>query len=569
MELAHIPLDKLSISTQNMRHGAKPPVITDIMPSIQKLGIQQPLLVRKHGEGFEIVAGRRRYFSLMEIAKNDKSDKKVEDVPCAIMAAGDDAAALEASLIENIARVDPDLMSRYETFTKLVAQGKTVADIAETFGATEIMVKRSLALGNLIPAIRELFQAEEIEMETIRLLTLASVTQQKKWLKLKKKNNEPNNWQLKQWLFDGELKLSHALFPLEKYKGQIVTDLFGEDGYFTNSKKFWELQNRYIADMRDNHIKVGWDDVIILETGDQFNQYGHTETLKKEGGKVFIEVRKSGEVTEYKGFITNEEYDRRMRKLAKKDDNSAPVIKPELTKAAQNYVALHRHNAVRVSLLSKPDMALRLMVAHAICGSRHWHVELDPQSSMKDETKISIQDSIAQKAFMKERDEICKLMNWISMQGEPVKPSSYMLDIIKVVQTLQTLPDKDVMRVLTFVMSETLGCGEVLVEWLGNEFNINMWDYWHPEAAFFDLVRDKKAINAMLEDVGGEYVANSNVTSTAKVQKKIINDYLTGEGREQQLDWMPNYMKFPFQSYTEGEAGELSDSAKYAKEYAK
>ena len=569
MELAHIPLDKLSISTQNMRHGAKPPVITDIMPSIQKLGIQQPLLVRKNGEGFEIVAGRRRYFSLMEIAKNDKSDKKVEDVPCAIMAAGDDAAALEASLIENIARIDPDLMSRYETFTKLVVQGKTVADIAETFGATEIMVKRSLALGNLTPAIRELFQAEEIEMETIRLLTLASVTQQKKWLKLKKKNNEPKNWQLKQWLFDGELKLSHALFPLEDYKGQIVTDLFGEDGYFTNSRKFWGLQNRYIAEMRDNHIKVGWDDVIILETGDQFSEWNHTETLKKEGGKVFIEVRKSGEVTEYKGFITNEEHDRRMRKLAKKDDNSTPVIKPELTKAAQNYVALHRHNAVRVSLMTKPDMALRLMVAHAICGSRHWRVELDPQSSMKDETKISIQDSIAQKAFIKERDEICKLMNWISMQGEPVKPSSYMLDIIKVVQTLQTLPDKDVMRVLTFVMSETLGCGEVLVEWLGNEFNINMWDYWHPEAAFFDLIRDKKAINAMLEDVGGEYVANSNVTSTAKVQKKIINDYLTGEGREQQLNWMPNYMKFPFQSYTEGEAGELSDSAKYAKEYAK
>ena len=101
MELAHIPLNKLSISTQNMRHGGKPPVITDIMPSIQKLGIQQPLLVRKNGEGFEIVAGRRRYFSLMEIVKNDKSDKKVEDVPCAIMAAGDDAAALEASLNRN------------------------------------------------------------------------------------------------------------------------------------------------------------------------------------------------------------------------------------------------------------------------------------------------------------------------------------------------------------------------------------------------------------------------------------------------------------------------------------
>ena len=157
MELAHIPLDQLTISNQNMRHSAKTPNISDIMPSIQKFGIQQSLLVRKNGKGFEIVAGRRRYFSLLEIAKNDKGDKKVDDVPCAIMAAGDDAAALEASLIENIARIDPDLMTRFETFAKLVAQGKTVPDIAETFGVTEIMVKRSLALGNLIPAIRKLF----------------------------------------------------------------------------------------------------------------------------------------------------------------------------------------------------------------------------------------------------------------------------------------------------------------------------------------------------------------------------------------------------------------------------
>ena len=104
MELAHIPLDQLKVSALNMRHGRKAPDISDILPSIRARGVQQPLLVRKNGKGYEIVAGRRRFFSLKQIAKESG---KITPIPCAIMVAGDDAAALEASLIENIARYDP------------------------------------------------------------------------------------------------------------------------------------------------------------------------------------------------------------------------------------------------------------------------------------------------------------------------------------------------------------------------------------------------------------------------------------------------------------------------------
>ncbi len=89
MELAHIPLEQLKVSTLNMRHGRKSPDITDILPSIRARGVQQPLLVRKNGKGYEIVAGRRRFFSLKQIAKESG---KIAPIPCAIMAAGDAAA---------------------------------------------------------------------------------------------------------------------------------------------------------------------------------------------------------------------------------------------------------------------------------------------------------------------------------------------------------------------------------------------------------------------------------------------------------------------------------------------
>ena len=183
MQLAHIELDRLSISALNMRHGKKAPDVSDILPSVRKRGVLVPLLVRPHGQPdhFEIVAGRRRWFSAKTVREEGG---EVAPLPCAIMEEGDDAAALEASLIENIARLDPDEMSRYETFAQLVKKGRTVPDIAATFGITERQVTQRLALGNLLPRIRDAYRSEDIDVETIRHLTLASKAQQKEWLAL-------------------------------------------------------------------------------------------------------------------------------------------------------------------------------------------------------------------------------------------------------------------------------------------------------------------------------------------------------------------------------------------------
>jgi len=126
MTLAHIELDNLSISPLNMRHAKKAPDTSDILPSVRKRGILMPLLVRPNGTptSFEIVAGRRRWFAARTVKEEQGS---FPPVPCHIMDEGDDADALEASLIENIARQDPDEMTQYEVFTRLVVkEGRTV-----------------------------------------------------------------------------------------------------------------------------------------------------------------------------------------------------------------------------------------------------------------------------------------------------------------------------------------------------------------------------------------------------------------------------------------------------------
>jgi ParB family transcriptional regulator, chromosome partitioning protein len=178
MQIDQIPLDRLSVSKANMRQGKKPPDITDILPSIIRRGVLSPLFVRPNCQDghYEIVAGKRRYFASLEAAKQGQDDLAL---PCIVIGDADDADALEISMIENMLRQAPDPVTQWESYTRLVKEGRTVDSIATTFALTELQVKRILALGNLLPRIREAYRAEEIDAETIRHLTLATKAQQK------------------------------------------------------------------------------------------------------------------------------------------------------------------------------------------------------------------------------------------------------------------------------------------------------------------------------------------------------------------------------------------------------
>ncbi len=286
MDLMHIPLCELSIAKTNVRHGVKKADYEDLVPSIQQRGILQPLLVRKNGKGYEIVAGRRRYLAVQSL---EKEGLEIEAIPCAIMAKGDDAAAVEASLIENVHRLPMDDMDQFEAFQRLLKEGRTIEEIANTFGVTEIMVKRRLAIANLSPKIRTAYRAEEIDGETLRALTIASKQQQKDWLLLFEdpEQHAPRGGNLKRWLLGGsQIPTSNALFDLANCKGEIVSDLFGEESYFANPDTFWPLQNEAIAKLKASFEANGWTRVEVMEQNQRFHDWDYEKTSKKKGGAV-------------------------------------------------------------------------------------------------------------------------------------------------------------------------------------------------------------------------------------------------------------------------------------------
>ena len=557
MRLDHVEFSKLSVSTANMRYGKKAPDVSDILPSIRTRGILVPLLVRPNGspDTFEIVAGSRRY-RCAQIIFDECGE--VEPLPCAFMKPGDDAAALEASLIENIARLDPDEVSQWETFARLVKEGRTVAEIAATFGITDRMVGQRLALGNLLPKIRQAYRNGEIGGDSIRHLTLASKAQQKEWLALFEDAEQcaPTGTQLKQWLFGGQsIATSVALFPLEQYQGRIVADLFGEDAYFADTDAFWHCQNDAIAARRNAYLEAGWRDVVVLERGTRFVSWEHEKASKKKGGKVFISVSARGEVEMHEGWF-NAKDAKRARQAAQsgagEELSQVKVARPEVSNRLQNYIDLHRLTAVRAELLNYPGVALRLMVAHAIAGSKLWTVELEERQAQGKEIADSVASSAATAIFDTKRREILPLLDL--PEDEPAIAGGNGDDYATacVFAQLLPLPDDDVLRVLAIVMGETLAAGSAAVEAVGVHLHVDLRTVWQPDDAFFELIRDRQVVNVMVAELAGQQSADANIAEKIKAQKSIIRACLTGEnGRIKVEDWLPRWMAFPVATYTD------------------
>lgn len=566
MELQHIDLNQLKTTNLNVRKiGSKD--TADLQASIRSLGVIQPLLVRPNCEGFEVVAGQRRFNALSKLA--EESD--IAPVPCIVMQDGDDAKAIEASLAENLARLPMDEIDQYKAFSALAKQGKSVEDIAVQFGITDGQVKQRLALGNLHTPILTAYRKQEISAGTLRSLTLATAKQQKEWWALFNADEyAPQGHALKEWLFGGaSIPVENALFDITEYQGATVSDLFGDSSFFDDVTQFWPLQNQAISQAKETYLENGWQNVIILDVGDYWSQWEHEKTTKKNGGKVFVQIANNGEVTFHEGYLTKKEAKQQQQIEAGEEVKTVP--KTEITKAMQNYLALHRHSAVRTELLSHSGIALRLAVAQIIAGSNLWSIQADPQKANTDAIKESVNSTKTSGLFEQERERVRALldMNDVVEDTFVYRKDDWgkSHDVHKIFAKLIALDDASVNAILTFVVAETLPAGSANVEILGDHLSVDMAEHWQPDQTFFDLLRDKEAINSMLKQVGSKAIAGGNITSTAKVQKKIIQDLLSGERRGGKKNWQPRYMNFPMTAYTKKGGIEAIDQHKATKKH--
>jgi len=134
----HIPLDRIRPCPFQPRKEFTAEALQELADSIKAQGIIQPLVVRPRPDGFELIAGERRWRAAQQLGW--------KEVP-AIVREADDRGALELALIENLQRENLNPLEEAQGYAELV--GKFLLrqeDVAAKVGKSRVAVANALRL---------------------------------------------------------------------------------------------------------------------------------------------------------------------------------------------------------------------------------------------------------------------------------------------------------------------------------------------------------------------------------------------------------------------------------------
>lgn len=165
-----LSLDQLQPGKYQPRTQMDQESLAELSESIRSQGIMQPILVRRVEQGYEIIAGERRWRAA-RMAGLSEVPVLIRDVP--------DEAALAMSLIENIQRENLNPLEEAHGIQRLVNEfGMTHERAAAAVGRSRSAVSNLLRLLNLAAPVQELLAQSKLEMGHARaLLPLPGATQ--------------------------------------------------------------------------------------------------------------------------------------------------------------------------------------------------------------------------------------------------------------------------------------------------------------------------------------------------------------------------------------------------------
>jgi ParB family chromosome partitioning protein len=174
--IQYVPLGTLRVSPRNVRK--KPPTrIRELADDIAISGLLQNLVVRAidgepnhHG----VCAGQRRLAAL-DLLKREGRMQDADLIPVRIVSEGE---ALATSLIESAEREGMHIADQCEAFKQLVAERRSIAEIAARFSVADRDVQRALKLASVLPKLIEVFRDDGMGYEQVCALALSDNPEQ-------------------------------------------------------------------------------------------------------------------------------------------------------------------------------------------------------------------------------------------------------------------------------------------------------------------------------------------------------------------------------------------------------
>jgi ParB family chromosome partitioning protein len=153
-EIVELPLTVIAPNPNQPRTTIDDEQINELADSVRKVGILQPIIVRPHGEEYQIVAGERRWRAAKVAG--------LEKVPVRVMGATE-GEALELALIENLQRQDLNSMEEARGYRRLLTEYQmTQAELADKVSKSRSAVANTLRLLDLPDEIQELLASDKL-----------------------------------------------------------------------------------------------------------------------------------------------------------------------------------------------------------------------------------------------------------------------------------------------------------------------------------------------------------------------------------------------------------------------
>jgi len=143
----HIPLEKVRAGSLQPRKSFPPEELAELVASVKEKGVLQPVLVRPVADGYELVAGERRYRAAESAG--------LAQIP-ALVRKFTDREALEVAIVENVQRADLNVIELAEGYSRLIRDfSLSQEQVAERVGKDRATVANTIRLLKLPDPVRQ------------------------------------------------------------------------------------------------------------------------------------------------------------------------------------------------------------------------------------------------------------------------------------------------------------------------------------------------------------------------------------------------------------------------------
>ena len=158
LKFDYLPLGLIDVSISNVRKSNLEEGIDELANSIREIGVQQPVMVFKKGERYELIIGQRRLLACQKAG--------LTEIPAVITKVTDRTQVTIKSFSENIYRRDLDYRDKMQAALELREKLKSIDNVAKCLGVSPQTIKNYLGYTAVPDEIKKMVDEREISAST-------------------------------------------------------------------------------------------------------------------------------------------------------------------------------------------------------------------------------------------------------------------------------------------------------------------------------------------------------------------------------------------------------------------